>query len=500
MNLNPLQAVRSLVGRSSRDEISGLGNPSVDLVAAIVASSDGSTASGVSVTPLKSFRLAAVYACVKAIACTVASLPIQVSRADADGGRDIVFDDPRRYVLNDFPNPEMTGMEVFETWIGHALLWGRGFLYIVWDGKGQPVELWPLRPDRTEPMRTKGTNQLYYYTELPDGTGKTLAAADVIAISSIFGMSPVTTARDTIAGAASAEQYSGRFWANNGRPGGVIELPEEMDEEQMDDFMRRWRAGHEGLKRAQLVGILTAGAKWQDVGIAPGLAQFIETREYQTREIARLFGVPPHRIGDLAGGTISRQSLEQQSIEFVTYTLREWLVRAEQALRLKLFAGKNDLSTDTKPRIDFTELMRGDIRSRYEAHALGIQWGFLNRKEVRQEEDKPSVGPEHQLDEFLVPMNMIPSSKLDQVEVSGKNGENNKDSGGTQPTSGSDGSTVQETKALNRARAIAFLAVLKRDHPELADQLAEYARDTDSMRQLERGDIDAADVLEDLEQ
>jgi HK97 family phage portal protein len=469
----------SLRGLGRRESVSGLENPSVDLIQALTAHIDGATSSSVSMTPLKAFRLAAVYACVRVIAESVASLPIDITQADTTGeGRVLVRDDDRRSLLNEQPNPEMTGIELLENWIGHALLWGKGYLYIVFNKKGQPIELWPLKPDVTFERRTKDTNRLYYETE--DGSGKVvkLMPEEVIPIKALFGASPVMNAKDMLATAAAAQEYAGRFWANNARPGGLIELPETMDDDEMDEFIRRWKAGHEGLKRAQLVGILTAGATWKEVGIAPGQAQFIETRQFGTREIARMYGVPPHRVGDMqqggGGGTGNGNSLEQQSIEFVTYTLRAWIVRAEQALRNKLFVTKQDLANDTQPRFNFAELMRGDLKSRYDAFAVGIQWGFLNRAGVRRSEGLAAGADEDNLEEYLVPLNMIPSSRLDEIDVggstskSGGGGDKNQDNGGTQPTTGSDGSTPQ-------TNALALLAGIMRDRPELAEAIGQYA-------------------------
>lgn len=455
-------------------DVSGLENPNIDIVTALVAHQDGTTASGISVTPLKAFRLAAVYACVKVIAESLASLPVDISKKDSSGeGREIVFDDPRLNLLNDFPNPEMTGMELFENWVAHALLWGKGYLYIQKNKAGKAIELWPLPPDKTVEKRTT-SGQLYYVTEV-NGKTEPIPAENVIPLRCILGQSPVMNARDVIAGAAAAEQYAGRFWSNNGRPGGVIQVPETMEDDELDEFRRRWAAGHEGLKRAQLVGILTGGAKWQEVGIAPGAAQFIETRQFSVREICRLFGVPPHRIGDLEG-TINRGSLEQQSIEFVTYTLRGWVVRSEQALRSKLFNGKDDLAADKKPMFNVNALMRGDMRARYAAHAVGVQWGFVSRAEVRRQEGLATVDDEHQLEEFLVPLNMIPSKKLDEIDVggvtkggSGGGGALEKPSGGTEPTTGSDGSTVQQ----NSLRAL--MEYLEAHDPDLAERLANFA-------------------------
>jgi HK97 family phage portal protein len=477
------------LGGGQRDipasDISGLENPSVDIISAIVANVDGATSSGVSMTPLKAFRLTAVYGCVRVVTESVATLPIEISENDATGeGRVLVPDDERWDFLNEFPNPEMTGVELIGNWIAHAMLWGRGYLYIEMNKAGKILGLWPLKPDVTRPVRLPN-GELAYESETDDHARIVLPAERVIPLQAVLGISPVTNSRDMLAAASAAQQYGGRFWANNARPGGIIELPEEMGDEQMDEFMKRWKAGHEGLKRSQLVGILSGGAKWQDVGISPEQAQFLETKRYATHEIARLWGVPMHRLNEPDAGQ-SRVSKEQESIDFLTYALRGWIVSAEQALTVKLFGSKQDRAAKRKPRFNFDALLRGDMKSMFEAFAIGIQWGFLSRADVRRRLGERTMDEEFQLEEFLVPLNMIPSSKLDQIDVnssaskSGGGGDNNKDGGGTQPTTGSDGSTAQKN-------ALALLSVIMRDKPELAEHIRQFALERAEQRALAAG-------------
>jgi len=392
-----------------------LENPSVDLVTALVAETDGTSITSVSLTPAKALRSTAVNACVRVIAESCASLPLPIYERTGRV-RSRVGNDPRWALLNSWPNPEMTAMELWETWIAHALLWGPGYIYVLYNQAGQVAELWPLRPDRTRPMRTPG-GQLYYTTILDNGQPQSLAPENVLVIQSIFGLSPIKVAREALTINIAAEEYAGRFWANNARPGGIIEMPRSMENDEYDEFRRRWRAGHEGLKRSQLIGILTGGAKWTEVGISPGLAQFIETRQFGVRETARLFRVPPHMIADLEG-TVSRASIEQQSIEFVVYSLRPWLVRAEQKIRQRLFNQRTDIASERYPEFLVDGLMRGDTAARYEGYAKGIQWGFLSRADVREIENLP-IPDGQDLDQFLLPMNMLPSGALLPVDDQG---------------------------------------------------------------------------------
>lgn len=409
-------------GRERRDEASLLENPSVDVVSALVGENDGTSVSsvpGIAVNPQRALRLTAVYAAVRVIAESCASLPIPIYTR-SERSRDQLVDDPRWPLLNGTPNPEQTTFQLLSDWFGHALLWGRGYLYMLPTSADGPPELWPLRPDRTRPMRTPA-GDLYFQTDLDDGERVPLPADRVIMLESIFGASPIRLSRNAIAIALAGEEYAGRFWANNARPGGVIEVDGRMDDDAYEEFRRRWRAGHEGLTRSQLVGILTGGAKWKDVGIAPQLAQFIETRQFGVREIARLFRVPPHMIGDLEG-TVTRASIEQQSIEFVVYSLQPWLVRAEQALKQRLFDSEADRAKGVYPEFYVGGLMRGDTAARYAAYSLGIQWGFLSRADVRELENLPWVDG---LDEYLVPLNMAASSALPRTtdEAAGRGSE-----------------------------------------------------------------------------
>lgn len=393
-------AARSL---EARDDIE---NPNIDLVSAIVGQEDGSSQTGINMTPERALRQSAVYACVRALAEGVGSLPLPVYERDGRS-RIRVPDDARWPILNDSPNPEMYAMELHETTIAYANLWGRGYQYIVRDKGGVPTELWPLRPDRTRSHRTSA-GQLYFTTDLDNGESPVLMAEEVIDVKALLRHSPVRLGREAIATSAAAEEYAARFWANGARPGGVIEFKNRLEDDEYTEFRQRWLAGHQGLRRSQLVGILTNGAEWKDVGIAPGLAQFIETRQFSVRDIARLFRVPPHVIGDLEG-TVSRASIEQQAIEFVVYSLRSWLVRYEQALKGRMFNGRIDRAAQRYPEFLVDGLMRGDTNARYTAYAKGIQFGWLSRADVRELENLTYV---EGLDTYLVPVNMMDSNAV----------------------------------------------------------------------------------------
>lgn len=380
---------------------STLENPSVDLIQAILGQVEMGTASGIAVSVERALRMIAVYAAVRVISESIASLPFPVYRQEGRS-RIRVPTDPRWPVLNDSPNPEMYAMELHETVLGHANLRGRGYEYVVRDAAGEVAELWPLLPQRTERVRDRA-GKLYYRVELESGERRILSADEVVEVKAFMGFSPVQdVAREAIGTALAAEEYGSRFWQNDARPGGLIEIPEPMEDDEFDQFRRRWNAGHQGLKRSHLLGILTSGASWKEVGIAPQDAQYIDSRKWGVLEVCRCWRVPPYKLAHLEAGTVSYASVETQQIDFVVDSLRPWTVRVEQATKMRLFSSSRDREQDLYPQFNIDALLRGDTLSRYRSHQIGILTGWMSRSEARELEDLPHV---EGLDAFLIPVN-----------------------------------------------------------------------------------------------
>lgn len=375
------------LGAEYRDSLE---NPSVELSEALL---DGPRSyTGVHVSTNTALGNVAVYAAVRVLAEAVGSLPLH-TYSEVGRGRERV-DDPRAYVLNKAPNPEMTAMQLWSTVMGHLNLWGNAYLYkVISPATGQVKELWPLRPDRTGPVRTS-SNQLAYVTYTDQGQPQYFLKDEVIHISNFgtgdLGISPIGVARQAIGISIAAEEYAGRYYANDAKPGGIIQYQGKLTDEQFKSLVQRWQAGHQGLKNSHLVGILTDGATWTDVGINPQDSQFLETRKFQVREIARIFRVPPHKIGDLEG-TITYASIEQQSIDFVTDSIRPWCVRVEQALNNSLFSSDIDRKAGIFCEFNLDALLRGDTKTRYEAYAIGKQNGWLSANDIRDKENLPLI-------------------------------------------------------------------------------------------------------------
>lgn len=397
-------------GRERRAE-SSLENPSTDLAEALRGDLLAPTAAGITVTPERSLRLISVYACVRVVSEAVASLPFPIYRREGSS-RIAMPEDPRWQLLNEEPNPEMYAMELWELILGHANLWGSGYVYLVRNGAGEVVELWPLMANRTGRMRTPA-GELYYWTILDNGEYRLLPPRDVLEVRAFMGLSPIAqVARDEIASGLAASEYGLRFWSNSARPDGLIVVAGNLDDDQFNELKRRWMSMHQGLSRSHLVGILTNGATWKDIGIPPEHAQFLETRKWTHRQIASAYRVPPYKIGDLEPGSVSYASAETQQIDFVVDSLRPWTVRTEQAVKRAIFNLKRDRASFVYPEFKLDALLRGDTLSRYRAYAIGIQWGFLSRADVRELEN---LTAEEGLDEFLIPANMLPAGDQSQV-------------------------------------------------------------------------------------
>lgn len=359
------------------------------------------TASGVTVTPEGSLASTAVFACVRVLAETVASLPLLVYERLGNGGRQRSPRHPLYELLHSAPNPEMTTFQWLETSMGHLALWGNAYSQIQWSNGGRPAALWPLRPDRVE-MRREGGRLKYVYESA--GGKRTLDAEDVLHVAGLggnglVGYSPIRLAREAVGLGLAAQEFGARFFSNDATPSGLLTHPGVLGDEAHKNLQGSWEARHQGVGNSHRVTILEEGMGYQQIGIPPEDAQFLETRKFQRSEIASIFRVPPHLIGDLERATFS--NIEHQGIEFATHTIRPWVVRWEQALMRALFSPAERGRYFVEFLID--GLLRGDVASRNAAYAVAITNGWMSRNEVRERENlNPFAGGE----EFLLPLNM----------------------------------------------------------------------------------------------
>ncbi len=357
---------------------------------------------GVAVDERIALGYAAVFACIRVIAESVATLPVGVYR-HLDKGKAPAREHGAWSLLNRAPNPEMGAFTFRETLTAHCAGWGNAYAEIERRRNGQPLYLWPLRPDRTKPIRDG--KRLVYEHLSTTGQAKYLDPSDVLHVcglgfDGLIGYNPIRMHKPAIGHGIAQEKYSSRFFANGSRPGGVIETPNAMDEVSAKRFRSNWENVHSGPDASHRVAILDGGAKFHETTIDPESSQLLESRKFSVEEICRIFRVAPHMIAHLDRATFS--NIEQQSIEFVTYSLMSWLVRWETEINRKLFLPGE---TDYYAEHNANRLLRGDAKSRYEVYAIGRQWGILSVDDCRGEENLNPL-PDNKGEEYLVPLNM----------------------------------------------------------------------------------------------
>lgn len=370
------------------------------------------TASGVRVDPESALRAAAVFACVRILAETLGSLSLHVYRRLPGGGKERFPAHPLYQLLHNAPNEEMTSTEWRECQMGAKALRGNGYSRIEFRGDGRPGAIWPLHPDRTRVVRDLRTKELRYEYSDENGRLVTYRHGEVIHERSfggngIIGYSPIRQAAEAVGISLAAEEHGARFFSNGATLGGILEHPAQLTDPAYDRLKKSFAANQGSVINSHKPLILEEGMKWHDVPLNHEQAQFLETRKFQVTEIARIFRVPPHMIADLEKATFS--NIEHQAIEFVTHTMLPWVVRAEQRFNqtLLLPAEQKDLFCE----FSLETLLRGDIKSRFEAYQIMRRNGALNANEWREKEN---LNPIEGGDTYVIEAAMIPIDMLGQ--------------------------------------------------------------------------------------
>ena len=373
----------------------------------------GGTTSGKAVTERSAMEMTAVYSCVRILAEAVAGLPLHLYRYKEDGGKEKALDHPLYLLLHDEPNPEMSSFVFRETLMTHLLLWGNAYAQIIRNGKGEVIALYPLMPNRMVVDRDIHGQLYYQYTrsteEAPTMKGVTvnLPPSDVLHIpglgfDGLVGYSPIAMAKNAIGMAIACEEYGAKFFANGAAPGGVLEHPGTIKDPQR--VRESWQSTFGGSGNSNKIAVLEEGMKYTPIGISPEQAQFLETRKFQINEIARIFRVPPHMVGDLEKSSFS--NIEQQSLEFVKYTLEPWLVRWEQSIQRTLFSPEEKKRYFAKFNVE--GLLRGDYASRMSGYATARQNGWMSANDIRELENLDRIPTEDGGDLYLINGNMLP--------------------------------------------------------------------------------------------
>ncbi|ADL50550.1 phage portal protein [Clostridium cellulovorans] len=358
---------------------------------------------GVIVNEETAMRTTAVYACVRVIAETIASLPLPLYKRLLRGKEKATYH-PLYTVLHDMPNSEMTSFSFRETMMTHLLLWGNAYAQIIKRGN-KISELWPLHPAYVRIDREPVTNKLIY--KYNGGAEEIIYSQEQIlhisglSFNGITGLSPISMARETIGLAQATEEFGSRFFSNGARPGGILQHPGIVKDPER--LRKSWEEVYKGVQNSHKIAVLEEGMQYKEIGIPPNDAQFLETRKFQLNEICRIFRVPPHLIGDLERATFS--NIEHQSIDFVVHTIRPWLVRWEQAIQKALIPEEERAIYFAKFTVD--GLLRGDFKTRMDGYAVGRQNGWYSANDVREFEDLNPIPEDMGGDLYLVNGNMM---------------------------------------------------------------------------------------------
>lgn len=417
--------------KAETEQESNVTNPSQWLINWI---NGGESESGEYVSEETAMKMAAVYACIRLLSQSVAKLPLHTYTTKS-GKKEREYMHPVAQLLENRPNPYMTPYEFKQTMEMHRQLYGNAYAEIQFGRDGYPKALWILNPALTEIVTDeKNHGKVWYTTVLPDGQAVKLKFENVlhiknIGITGLKGMSPISVARETIGSQMASQKYVSKFYKNGTTAKGVLTVPGVTLKPEAKKIVREeWEKMNTGMTNANRIAILDSGITYQDLTMSQADAQFIETQKLNTTDIARIYNVPPHLIGDLEHATFS--NIEHQSISFVKNTLQPLLVSWEQAIQYQLFTPTEQKKYYCKYNVD-SEL-RGDSKSRAEYYEIMERIGAYNIDEIRNKEDLPELedglGKKHLISLNYTLLEMLEDYQMGKVETENKSQNETEDS------------------------------------------------------------------------
>ena len=381
---------------------SGVTNPSEWLIDWVRGSK---TVSGERVDEVSAMCLAAYVACLKNISEDVGKLPFGMYEYMKPRGRKARPDHPVHMLLHDAPNPEMSAMDFRQTITAHALGYKGGFAEIVRDNAGVPRELWPLDPTSVQLKRTDdGSRRLYYLVCGVELQPESVLQIHGLGFDGLTGYVLSSIAKDVIGNAMAAQRFSGSFYANGTVSSGTIEVPSAMSETAFKHLRESFHERHGGAENQHKPIILEEGAKWNPTSSDPKNSQMLEVLQHGIEDVARLFRMPPHKIGHLLRST--NNNIEHQSLEYVQDTLLAWLVRWEQEVWRKLLLPRERGRLFAKHNVKM--LLRGDAASQSTFYREMFNIGALSDNDIREYEDLNPIegGDTYFVNAALVPLDM----------------------------------------------------------------------------------------------
>lgn len=367
----------------------------------------GGTAAGKTVNERTAMQTSAVYACVRILAETIASLPLHVYKY-TDGGKEKAVEHPLYFLLHSAPNDEITSFIFRETMMTHLLLWGNSYSQIIRSGAGRVIGLYPLMPDKMAADRTDGGELRYIYKS--GGSNIILSKDDVLHVpglgfDGLAGYSPIAMAKNAIGMAIATEEYGAKFFANGASPGGVLEHPGVVKDPAK--LRESWTEAYGGSGNSHKVAVLEEGLKFSQISIPPNEAQFLESRKFQVEEICRIFRIPPHLVASLDRATFS--NIESQSISFIDNTILPWVTRLENSMQIKLFSESDKAKYIIK--FNLNGRLRGDAASRASYYQIMRQNGIMSANDIRELEEMNLISDGDGGNKYLVNGNFVDMSK-----------------------------------------------------------------------------------------
>ena len=364
------------------------------------------TNSGIRVSEKSSLGLTAVWAAVRLLSETIASLPLNVYKIDKDGSKDIDYNNPLNMLISISPNPNYTTYNFLETMMNHLLLWGNAYAKITRNGGARPIKIDIINPENVEPFKSDDDGLIYYNVK-DQGILSDREILHIVGFSfdGIIGKSPIRVASEALGIAQASQQFGANIYGKGANLSGVLENPSRLSDEAANRLRESFSTRFSGINYSHQTAVLEEGVKFKPIGMPLADAQFIETRRFSTEEIARLFKVPNHLINDLTKSSFN--NIEQQSLEFVKYSLLPYIRNWEGELNRKLLANR-ELSTHYF-KFQTKELLRGDADSRAEYYSKLQSLGALSANDIRSMENMNKIEGG---DKYYVPLNLGEVGKI----------------------------------------------------------------------------------------
>lgn len=359
--------------------------------------------SGASVNEHTVMSVSAVYACVRILSESIASLPIKVYQ-NTDKGRREAKESPAWKLLKSQPNQWQTPFELMEMQTAILALRGNSYSFIG-RSAGEPNELIPLQPDKVGVMKLPDGQPVYQYE------GQTYRSTEILHLKGLTrngytGISTISALADTFGLSLSTRDQAATHFNNGATPGGVIETPVELDKKQVEQLREEWDKRHAGVQNTGRPAILYGGMKWNTIAMNAKDAQMLESRKFEVEEIGRIFRIPLNLLQSTEKSTSWGSGIEQQNIGFVEYTLRPWLVRIEQAMS-RVLLSEQEKATGHYIEFNLDALLRGDFKTRMDGYKIGVEGGIYTVNEVRERENLPKL-PGNTGDVTYRPLNTQP--------------------------------------------------------------------------------------------